>query len=153
MYNFIVQSYSCYRGLFHWLNWQGYISGTILQPFATVIMFTVLGRFTSSPDMVKAYALGIAVTGMTFIIIGGITQSYARERSAGATQFVFVSTTNRLMNFLARMVLHYPNAIVSFFFGMLAAWLIIDLDFSMVSWGGFIAAVLALTFSITAFAF
>jgi ABC-2 type transport system permease protein len=151
MYNFIVQSYSCYKGLFHWLNWGGYISGAILQPFATVIMFTVLGRFTSNPDMVRSYALGIAVTGMTFIIIGGITQSYARERSAGATQFVFVSTTSRLTNFLARMVLHYPNAIVSFFFGMVAALLIIHLDFGAVSWGGFVAATLALAFSITAF--
>ena len=120
MYNFIVQSYSSYKGLFYWLNWPGYISGAMLQPFATVIMFTVLGRFTSHSDMVRGYALGIAVMGMMFIISAGITQSYTRERSTGATQFIFVSTTHRLVNFIARMVLHYPNAIISFAFGMLA---------------------------------
>ena len=152
MYNFLIQSYSAYKGLFYWLNWQGYISGAMLQPFATVIMFAVLGRFTSNPDIVKTYALGIAVMGMAFIIIAGITQSYTRERGLGATQYIFVSTVNRLVNFIARMVLHLPNGIVSFIFGMLAAWLILDLDFGTVSWSGFIVSNLALTFSITAFA-
>ena len=152
MYNFLIQSYSAYRGLFNWLNWQGYISGAMLQPFATVIMFAVLGRFTSNPEIVRAYALGIAVMGIVWIIIAGITQSYTRERGLGATQYIFVSTVNRLENFIARMVLHYPNGIVSFVFGMLAAWLILDLDFGTVSWGGFIISVLVLIFSITALA-
>jgi len=124
----------------------------MLQPFATVVMFAVLGRFTSNPDIVRSYALGIAVMGIAFIVIGGITQSYTRERGLGATQYIFVSTVNRLVNFIARMVLHFPNGIVAFVFGMLAAWLILDLDFGTVSWGGFIVSVLVLIFSITAFA-
>ncbi|HUT67489.1 MAG TPA: ABC transporter permease [Dehalococcoidales bacterium] len=151
MYNFIIQSYSTYKGLFYWLNWPGYISGVLLQPFATVIMFAVLGRFTSNPDIVRAYALGIAVMGMAFILIGGITQSYSRERGLGATQFIFVSTANRLVNFLARMVLHYPNAALSFICGLLAAWIILELDFGTVAWNGFLIAALVLIFSLTAF--
>jgi ABC-type polysaccharide/polyol phosphate export permease len=151
MYNFMVQSYSTYKGLFYWLNWHGYISGVLLQPFATVIMFAALGRFTSNPDIVRAYALGISVMGMAFILIGGLTQSYTRERGLGATQFVFVSTTSRLENFIARMLLHYPNAVISFVFGMLAAWTILHLDFGNVAWGAFTAAALALVFSLTAF--
>jgi ABC-2 type transport system permease protein len=151
MYNFMVQSYSTYKGLFYWLNWHGYVSGVLLQPFASVIMFAVLGRFTSNPDTVRAYALGISVLGMAFILIGGLTQSYTRERGLGATQFIFVSTVSRLENFIARMLLHYPNALVSFVFGMLAAWTILQLDFGRVAWGGFSAATLVLIFSLTAF--
>lgn len=151
MYNFWIQCYSTYKGLFNWLNWQGYISAVLLQPFATVIMYAVLGRFTSKPEIVQAYALGIAVTGMAFILIGGITQTYTRERGLGATQFLFVSTANRLVNFLARGILHYPNALLSFVFGMIAALYILRLDFGLVNWTGFIVAVLILAFSLTAF--
>ena len=151
MYNFFIQSYSTYKGLFYWLNWQGYISGVLLQPFATVTMFAILGRFTGNPDIVRSYALGIAVVSMAFILINGITQSYTRERSAGATQFLFVSPANRLVNFLSRSVFHYPNALVSFVFGMIAAWLIVNLNFGSVNWAGFILAVLIIAASLTAF--
>lgn len=152
MYNFWVQSYSNYKGLFYWLNWTGYISGVLLQPFATVLMFAILGRFTSNPEIVKAYALGIAVMGMAWILIAGLTQTYYRERGLGATQFVFVSTTSRLVNFLARMMLHGPNAVVSMVCGLLAAWLILGVDFGAIYWGGFLVVTLVLVFSLTAFA-
>jgi ABC-type polysaccharide/polyol phosphate export permease len=151
MYNFWVQSFSTYKGLFYWLNWQGYTSGVLLQPFATVIMFAVLGRYTSNPDMVRSYILGIAVSSMAFIIIAGLTQGYTRERSLGGTQFLFVSTASRLVNFLSRSIFHYPNGLISFTLGMLAAWLIVDLDFSLVNWGGFVLSILVIALSITAF--
>jgi ABC-2 type transport system permease protein len=151
MYNFWVQSISTYKGLFYWLNWQGYTSGVFLQPFATVIMFAVLGRYTSNPDMVRSYILGIAVSGMAFIIIAGLTQGYTRERSLGGTQFLFVSTANRLVNFISRSVFHYPNGLISFAVGMLAAWLIVDLNFGLVDWGGFILSTLVISLSITAY--
>jgi ABC-2 type transport system permease protein len=151
MFNFWIQCWSTYKGLFGWLNWQGYTSGVLLQPFASVLMYAILGRFTSNPDIVRGYALGIAVTGMAFIVIGGITQSYTRERGYGATQFLFLSTANCLENFLSRGVLHFPNALISFIFGMLAAVLIVKLNFSLVNWTGFVLAVLVLAFSLTAF--
>ncbi len=151
MYNFWVQSLLTYKGTFNWLNWQGYTSGVFLQPFATVIMFAVLGRYTSNPDMVRSYILGIAVSGMAFIILAGITQGYARERNLGGTQFLFVSTANRLVNFVSRAIFHYPNGIISFSIGMLAAWLIVNLNFGLVDWGGFIVSVLVISLSITAY--
>jgi ABC-2 type transport system permease protein len=151
MYNFWLQSIYTYKGLFFWLNWQGYTSGVLLQPFATVIMFAVLGRYVSSPDMVRSYILGVAVAGIAFIVIAGLTQGYTRERSLGGTQFLFVSTANRLVNFTSRAIFHYPNGLISFAFGILAAWLIVDLDFSAVNWGGFVLSTLVITFSITAY--
>ena len=151
MYNFWVQSISTYKGLFYWLNWQGYTSGVLLQPFATVIMFAVLGRYTSNPDMVRSYILGIAVSSMAFIIIAGLTQGYTRERSLGGTQFLFVSTANRLANFISRSIFHYPNGLISFAIGILAAWLIVDLDFGSVDWGGFVLSTLVIALSITAY--
>jgi ABC-type polysaccharide/polyol phosphate export permease len=151
MYNFWVQARLTYKGLFYWLNWQGYTSGVLLQPFATVIMFAVLGRFTSNPDMVRSYILGIAVQGMAFIILAGLTQGYTRERSLGGTQFLFVTPANRLVNFVARSIFHYPNGIISFAFGLLAAWLVVGLNFGSVDWVGFILATLVISLSIIAY--
>lgn len=151
MYNFWVQAKLTYKGLFYWLNWHGYTSGVLLQPFAMVILFAVLGRFTSNPELVRSYILGIAVQGMAFIILAGLTQGYTRERSLGGTQFLFVTPANRLMNFVARSIFHYPNGIISFIFGLLAAWLVVGLNFGSVDWGGFVIATLVISLSITAY--
>lgn len=152
MYNFWVQSKLTYKGLFFWLNWQGYTSAVFLQPFATVIMFAVLGRYTSNPDLVRSYILGIAVSSLTFIVIAGLTQGYTRERSLGGTQFLFVTPASRLTNFVARSVLHFPNGLICFTVGILAGWLIVGMDFGAVNWLGFVLTTLVICFSATALA-
>jgi ABC-2 type transport system permease protein len=151
MYRFWVQSYSTYKGLFAWLNWPGYISGTVVQPFATVIMYAVLGRFTSDPALVRTYALGITVYAMAFIILSGVTQSWQYDRTYGTISFFFVSSANRIVNFLSRALLHIPNGLLSFFTGLLASWLIVGLDFSQVNWLGFILVTIIISICITAF--
>jgi ABC-2 type transport system permease protein len=151
MYNFILQSWLTFKGLFTWLNRWGYPSSTIIQPFATVILFIVLGKYTSNPDLVRSYALGISVSSMAMIAIAGLTQTYTKERSNGGTSFVFVSPVNRLTHFIARSVLHFPNALVAFFFSMVATRFIIDLDFGSVNWPVFMLSVLATDLSIIAF--
>ena len=143
MYNFFLQAWLTFKGLFTWLNKWGYPSSTIIQPFATVTMFVILGRYVSNPDLVRSYALGIAVSSMAMIAIAGLTQTYTKERSNGGTSFVFVSPVNRLTHFIARSVFHIPNALVAFFFGIIAARLIIDLDFGSVNWLAFALSVLA----------
>ena len=151
MYNFLLQAWLTFKGLFTWLNRWGYISSTIVQPFATVIMFVILGKYASNPDLVRSYALGIAVSSMALIAIAGLTQTYTKERSGGGTTFVFVSPVNRWVHFFSRSVFHYPNALVAFFFGMMAAHFIVDLNFGSVNWPVFILSVLVVDFAIVAF--
>jgi ABC-2 type transport system permease protein len=151
MYKFMVQAYSTYRGLFAWLNWPGYISGTIIQPFATVIMYAILGRFTSDPAVVQTYSLGITTYSMAFIILSGVTQSWQYDRTYGTISFFFVSPANRLVNFLSRSLLHVPNGILSFISGLFAAWLIVGLSFATVNWTGFVLVTIIISNCITAF--
>jgi ABC-type uncharacterized transport system permease subunit len=151
MYNFFVQAYSTYRGLFAWLNWPGYISGAIAQPFATVVMFAILGRFTGDPEAARVYSLGIAVVSMAFILLAGVSQSYQYDRTYGTISFFFVSPANRLVNFLSRSILHFPNGMLSFTLGMTAAWIIVGLKFNDVNWAAFIITVIIIAISITAF--
>lgn len=151
LYNFFIQAYSTYRALYAWLNWKGYISGVIVQPFASVIMFSMLGRFSNNPLAAQEYAMGIAVTSMVFVLSNGIAQSYQYDRDWGTISFFFVTPANRLISFISRSVLHYPNALLSFSMGLIAARLIVNLSFGSVNWPGFILSALVIAFSVTAF--
>lgn len=151
MYNFFVQAWATYKGLFYWLNWSGYISSILLRPVVVVVMYSILGRFALNPEAARDFALGITVYSMLFALLGGIVQSYSYERVLGTLSFLYVSTANRLVNFLSRAVFHYPNALLSFTTGIITAWLITGMDFGPVNWTGFIVALLVTAASITAF--
>ncbi len=151
MYNFMVQSYSTYKGLFYWLNWPGYISNVFLRPIVFMIMFSIMGRFASDPIVAQGYALGMALYSITYLLMGSIAQSYANERTLGTLSFLFVSSANRLVNFISRSVFHYPNALIAFASGLITAWVMVHLNFEPVNWSGFVIAVLVVVISVTAF--
>ncbi len=150
MIDFLVQVYVTYRGLFGWLNWFGYISTVIFRPVVMIIIYSILGRFAGSPEIVRSYTIGIAAYMMAIIVLPGITQCYVYDRFGGTLSFFFASPANRLENFIARGVLHYPNALISFIATLVTAWIMVGLDFSSVNWAGFITAVLITALSLTA---
>ncbi len=150
MKHFWSQVYTTYVGLFGWLNWFSYISTVVFRPVVLMIIYSVLGRFTGSPDAVRSYSLGIAAYTMAVIILPGITQCYTYDRSGGTLSFMFASPTNRMENYLARAVLHYPNGLLSFTSTLVTAWIMVGLNFSTVDWGGFIVCILVIAFSLTA---
>ena len=151
MYNFFRQAYSTYKGLFYWLNWQGYISNVFLRPIMMVLTYAILGKFALSPDAARDYALGIGIYSMMFILVGGIAQSYTYDRHQGTIAFMFISTANRLSNYISRMVLHFPNALLVFVFGFATACLVVSIDFGQVNWLAFTIAVFVTAASLTAF--
>lgn len=150
MKHFLSQVYTTYVGLFGWLNWFSYVSTVIFRPVVLVIIYNVLGRFAGSPDAVRSYSLGIAAYTMTVIILPGITQCYTYDRSGGTLSFMFASPVNRVENYLARAVLHYPNGLLSFVATLVTEWIMIGLNFGSVNWGGFIASTLVIAMSVTA---
>lgn len=150
MFNFLIQAYSSYKGLFGWLNWFSYFSTVLLRPVVLVIIYSILGRFAGSPEVIRNYAVGIATYSMAVIVLPGITQCYTYDRSGGTLSFFFASPANRLVNFMSRAVLHYPNALLSFIATLFTAWIMVDLDFGFINWAGFIVAILVTALSITA---
>jgi len=151
MYNFIVQAYALYKGLFYWLSVAGFISNVFVRPIALVLMYALLGRFAGNPVAVQDYVLGVAAYTMVIIVIPGITQSYTYDRGLGTLAFLYASPANRFANFLSRTVFHYPNALLSFATSLITAWLIVGLNFGVVNWAGFIVALLVTAASIAAF--
>ena len=152
MYNVWVQAYSLYKGLFFWLNWISYVTNIFIAPAIFVITYSILGRFALGPESAQFYGLGIAMSHTTFIIISGITQAYTYDRDLGTLSFLYVSTANRLVNYLSRPVLHYPNALLVFGTGFIALWIMADLDLSSMNWTSFILSLLVTAASIAAFA-
>lgn len=150
MRNFLSQVYTTYTGLFGWLNWFSYISTVIFRPAVMVIIYTVLGRFAGSPEIIRSYAIGIAAYMMAVIILPGVTQCYTYDRFGGTLAFMFASPANRIENYIARAVLHYPNGLLSFIATLVTAWIMVGLDFASVNWGGFIIGTLVIALSITA---
>jgi ABC-type polysaccharide/polyol phosphate export permease len=151
MYNFIVQAYSTYRGLFQWLNWAGYLSNVVFRPIAIMMMYSILGRFAGNPAEVQSYVLGVAAYSMVLIIVPSITQSYTNDRGYGTLAFLYASPASRFVNFCSRITLHYPNALISFAASLITASLLVHMDFSLVNWGAFILAIALTGVSIAAF--
>jgi ABC-2 type transport system permease protein len=150
MKHFLSQVYTTYTGLFGWFNWFSYISTVIFRPVVLVIIYSVLGRFAGNPDVVRSYSIGLAAYTMAVIILPGITQCYTYDRSGGTLSFMFASPVNRVENYLARAILHYPNGLLSFAATLVTAWIMVGLEFDSVNWGGFILATLVISMSITA---
>ena len=149
MKSFLKESLFAYKGLFMWLNTAGFISAIILYPIATVLMYTLIGRFGGGTG--SSYALSIITISMSFSAIGGLSQSYSYDRSFGTISYVFASRGSRLKNFLAREVLHFPNAIIAFILGLATACMLTDMTLNSVSWLPFILSVLVIGFSLVNF--
>jgi ABC-2 type transport system permease protein len=151
MYNFFIQSYSTYKGLFGWLSWLSYTTNIFVGPAIGVITFALLGQFAFDAETARYYGVGVIMSEMAFIVLAGLAQSYVYDRSYGTISFTYISPVNRLSNYIARAVLHYPNGLLVYATGMATLWLMLDIDFSQMNWPAFVLAVLVVTGSVIAF--
>jgi len=149
--SFTQQSYLTYRGLFGWLNWQGYISNVLLRPVVVVLTFSLIGRFAVGLGVAQRFALGMAVLGMFFIAMNGIAQSYFFDRQTGTIKYLFITRGNRISNYLSRGICHLPNAILAFITGIFTAWLVVYINFEWFNWGYLILVVMVIAISMTMF--
>jgi ABC-2 type transport system permease protein len=152
MYSFMVQAWATYKGLFYWLNWMSYIPNVFIGPAVVVSSYALLGQFAFDADAARYYGMGIIMAQLTFIIIGGITQVYNREREHGTISFLYITPASRLVNFLSRALLHLPNGIMVYAVGLTALWLLTGVDFSATNWVALVTAVVVATVSVGAFA-
>jgi ABC-type polysaccharide/polyol phosphate export permease len=152
MYNFWVQVWSNYKGLFDWLNWRGYIANVIIYPIVAILMYAMLGRYALDQAAAIFFTIGMSVSLMTYNLISGITQSYANDRWNYTLPFLYVSGASRFQNYLSRAVLHYPNGLLVFITALAMIRLTTNVDFGLVNWAGVIPAVLVITASICAMA-
>jgi ABC-2 type transport system permease protein len=152
MYNFWVQVWSNYKGLYDWLNWRGYVANVVIYPMVGILMFSMLGRYTLDPEWAIFLAVGMTISFMNYNIVSAITMSYANDRWYGGLSFLYISRANRFLNFLSRCVLHYPTGLLSCLISIIMIRLTTTVDFGLVNWPVLILTLLMVNVSICAFA-
>ncbi|MPZ15196.1 MAG: hypothetical protein GEU73_12360 [Chloroflexi bacterium] len=146
-----TQTLLSYKGLFFWLHWPGYLSNVVARPMLMVIMWALLGRFASSPEMVERFILGWIALSIPEILLGGIIQTFAYERSLGVLPIVIASPTSRAFLYYSRAGLHCVNGLTSFALSVLAAVLFLGLDIGSANWPTVLGASASLLVSGAAF--
>src|SRR3990170_1889575 len=99
MYNFWVATWSYYKGLYDWLHWRGYIANVIGYPVMMVLLYSLLGRYALDAKMAAFFAIGMAVSTMTYNLISAITQSYANDRWYQTLPSLYITRASRFTNF------------------------------------------------------
>lgn len=150
--NFWIQAYLNYKALFYWWNWSGYLSSVIAYPIMTVMVYTLLGKFMIDAHAAQHFAVGAAVSSIAFVAIGSIGQTYSYDRQLFTISFTFITRVNRVLHFLSRGLLHYPNAMIAFICSILATSLLTEVSFASVNWLSFIISALAVSASLCGFA-
>jgi hypothetical protein len=106
MMTFARQAYFPTRPV-HVAELAAYVSSIILRPGFMVAIFGLTGRFARGEEAGEAYMIGMTAFAIPHILMGGILQNFAYERSFGTLGLVFASSGSRLVSFLSRGVLHY----------------------------------------------
>ena len=149
--NLYRQSYYSYKALFNWLTLPSYIANVLLAPAIYVVIYAMAGRFARDQEQALRFMIGMSATGMPQLLMGGVLQNFANERSLGTLSFILASRVNRLANFLARGVFHLPNALLTVFASMFAAVIVLDADFGGANWPAVVSCYVLIAFSGTAF--
>ena len=141
-----------YKGLY--ITWQGhaYIFTVFVTPILWVLIISLFGKFAANPRIAEGYIVGMAVFSLPFVILDGIVGAFQGERRYGTLSILFVSRVNRFKFFLTRGAVHWANGINTMAASLVAAWVILGLDFSEVAWVSAFCSVLALAAASTGFA-
>jgi ABC-2 type transport system permease protein len=133
------QALFSYKGLFMWLNWPGWVSSMFLRPALMVGIFGLTGRFARGDAASEAYIIGMTAFAVPHLLMGSVLQGFAYERSFATLGFLFTSTGSRAQAFVARGLLHYPNAALTVVSSLVFAAVLLGSDFSGANWPAAIA--------------
>ena len=125
-----------------WNNLLTYVANVLIRPLCVMLMFAVTARTTLGADVAAFFVIGSAAYAVPWVIRGGMLDGFQNERESATLSIHFTANGGRILPFLARGVLHGPNAVAAFGFSLLGAVLFLDFSLAGVNWP---AAVLSLT--------
>ena len=150
--NFLLQAYYSYKGLFLWLNWTAYISNVFIAPVVFVVIVTLTGRFAGQSDSANSYIIGMAAYGISAIHLwwnSAVFLLRTRLRHPFADLRLSIKQVGHL---LEQGTLALPQRLCSpVQRSLLFGWLLLDLDFSRLSWPALVVLVLVISFSCLCF--
>ena len=133
LWRFGTLSVLSFRGLFMWFTPFPYVTNMFVAPFVQVGLFAVVTQFATGRPASDAVIIGMAVLSLTFMMNGGILQSFQYERDFGTFPVILVSRGNRMVTYWSRGALHYADGLLSAVVTLFAASVVFDVDFSRVN--------------------
>lgn len=139
--NFARLAYFAYLSA-SWNNRITYAANVLVRPLCVMLMFAVTARTALGDDAVTFFVLGSAAYAVPWVIRGGMLDGFQNERESATLAIHFTANGGRLLPFLARGVLHAPNAVAAFGFSLLGAVLFLGFSVAEVNW---LSALITLT--------
>ena len=146
-----TQAYLSYKGLFLWSNWQTYVFQVLVRPSLMLALYVLAGRFAGAANA-DAYMTGLIAYAIPAVLFLGIFEVFYYERVFGTLSFIFVTPGNRLIVYLTKGFLHYPNAVLSALVVMFVAPYLVDMELAGLNWPTAIFSLMLMAASCTAFA-
>lgn len=152
MYNFWVQNWLLYKGLYDYNHLRGYVANVVAQPALMVMMYALMGRYAMDAKTSIFIAVGINVSSISYNVISGITRGYANDRWYSMFSILYITKVNRFWNYTARSILYYPTGLLSGIVGLVMIRLLTPLDFGAINWTGLVVAMLVINAAVCAWA-
>jgi ABC-2 type transport system permease protein len=152
LWRFAIQADATFRGLFAWFTPFPYISNIFIAPFVQIALFAFVTRFATGREASDAVIVGMAVLSLSWIINGGILQSFTNERSGGTLPVLLASRGNRLVAYWSRGALHYLDGLLAATVTLTAAVLVFRVSLANVEFATVALALAASAMACVAFA-
>lgn len=119
-----TQAHVTFRGLFMWFTPFPYISNIFIAPFVQIGLYSAVTRFATGREPTDSLILGMAVLSLSWIVYGGILQSFSYEREFGTLPVLLYSRGNRFVAYWSRGILHYFDGLLAATVTLIAAVLV-----------------------------
>ena len=149
--NIWLQTHLGYKARFHWSTPYAYILNAAMVPVFMMLGFGFLAAFAVDPGLVRQIVVGMSVNGAVLFLANEVTLGFYGEKWSGNLTTIFLPSSNRIVQYFSRGVVHYPNAFFTIAMGLLAGVLILDVDFSSANWGPLLVSVFLIVTSVIMF--
>lgn len=132
--NVWLQTYLGYRARFYWSSPTAYILNAAMVPVFMMLGFGFLAVFAVDPGLTRHIVVGMSVNGAVLYLVNEVTLGFQGEKWTGNLTTIFLPSGNRVIHYFGRGIVHYPHAFFTIAVGLLAGFLILDIDFSNANW-------------------
>ena len=122
-----------------------------MVPVFMMLGFGFLAAFAVDPDLTRQIVVGMSVNGAVLFLANEVTLGFYGEKWSGNLTTIFLPSSNRIVQYFSRGVVHYPNAFFTIAMGLLAGIFILDIDFSAANWGPLLVSVFLIVTSVIMF--
>jgi hypothetical protein len=128
IWRFWTQAWTSFVGLFAWFTPFPFVSNVFVSPFVQIALFSYVTRFTTGHYASDNVILGMSMLSMTWIMYGGILQSFQYEREYGTLTVLLASRGSRMLAYWTRGALHYADGVLAASVTLTAAVLVFHVD-------------------------